>query len=117
MFIIVFPLLQSELCSLAGSTEVNVSWFLRVFLHLLSPPPTIEAPDASGQRDGSVGGGAPDTATRREGKRLLGTGSCVRQPESDGAFSVSGGHFMRLSLPASEVNLASYSQRKLSIVP
>lgn len=81
------------------------------------PPPPIEAPDGSGHKVGSVDGGAPDTGTRRKGKRLIGTGSCVRQPESDGAFSVAGGHFMRLSLPASEVNLASYSQRKLSIVP
>ena len=89
----------------------------RVFLLLLRPLLLVEEPHGGRERGGSVGGGALYTATEHQGKRLVGTGSCVRQPESDGAFSVAGGHFMRLSLPASEVNLASYSERKLSIVP
>jgi len=43
--------------------------------------------------------------------------SRVSPPESDYPFSVARGDVMRLWLHASEVNLARYGQRKLSIVP
>ena len=88
----------------------------RVFRLLLRPPPLIKSPDDSGRRSGSVGSGTPDKAHQGYGKQHVGTSSRVCPPQSDYPFSVAGGDVMRLSLHASEVILARYGQRKLSIV-